>query len=143
MNFSLSWVKSSAGHSVSPFSLSRILDSRTGKRHTFLLRVLLDQLDELRSDRQGLVIKFLYIVSIFHSSAIARDQGRVGTYGNLLVVLFPRRRVARAQQRQKLLYILDLGEHLGFHLCLTLQLVGRGVGKLLDVVEREDARVAL
>ena len=65
------------------------------------------------------------------------------TYRDLLVVFFPRRRVGGAQQGEQLLDILDFGEDLGLHLGLALELVGGGVGELLDVVQREDAGLPL
>lgn len=63
-----------------------------------LLRVLLDQLDKLGSNRKSLVVKL----------------------GNLLVIFLSGRCVGSAQQCEELLNVLDLSEHLGLHLSLAL-----------------------
>lgn len=49
---------------------------------------------------------------------------------------------AGAQQRKQLLHIPDLREDLGFHLGLALKLIRCRILKLLDIIEREDTRLA-
>lgn len=86
---------------------------------TLLLRIFSNQLDELRSDGQGGVVKRRY----------------------LLVVPRAEVRRVRAQQSQQLLDVLDLREDLRLRLRVPLELVGCRILQLLDVVQREDARL--
>lgn len=62
--------------------------------------------------------------------------------GDLFIVSDVQLGATGAQQRQEFFDILDLSKHLGFHLRLSLQLVLRGVGQLLNVVEWENPGLA-
>src|SRR5688572_29929883 len=68
---------------------------------------------------------------------------RSSTYRDLLIILFPWRCIARTQQREQLLHVLDLSKYLRLHLRLALQLIRCWVRQLLNVVERENASLPL
>lgn len=92
---------------------------------TFLLRILSNQLNQLRPDGQRLVVEL----------------------GNLLFAALISRCSAHAilpytQQREQLLDISDLRKHFSLHGSISLQLFRRRVLQLFNIVEREDTRLA-
>ena len=87
-----------------------------------LLRVFANQLNQLWPNRKRRVVQLRNLFIVAHVAAAALR--------------------ARAQQRKQLLDIAYLRKHLALHLRLALELVGRRVLELFDIIEREDARFA-